>query len=336
MQLINYEDTLRVSKNALRQNRFSPWTDRIWVESSVTPGVFFAVQVRKPARPGRIIATTHGWHMSIPAFDPAAGPSEDGYLWVHVDMRGRACSDGAPDCNGLELIDVYDAVEYVKVHYADFLADDVVYFEGGSGGGGNAFAIATKFPDYFSAVTGLCGISDYAEWYRNDAVGEFRDEMDIWVGCTPVDNPMAYDARSGAPCVSNLMVPFFTAHGSTDERVPVWHARHFVECAAEAGKAALVAYFELENVGTQSHWGRATKEMLDEMAERSEANRRKAQTVPVLPEKGSLWVPGYLYTRRFIVRLDSVDKLARLDYDLTTNTFSLHCDKPCRFSIELL
>lgn len=104
------------------------------------------------------------------------------YLRLQIDMRGRAFSDGAADCNGLELYDIIDACEYAKKHYSKYIIDpEVVYFEAGSGGGGNCYAVISKFPDYFAAATAMCGISDYGMWYDNDRTGEFRDEMDIWI-----------------------------------------------------------------------------------------------------------------------------------------------------------
>lgn len=53
----------------------------------------------------------------------------------------------------------------------------MVCFETGSGGGGNAYAIAGKFPDYFVHVTALSGMSDYISFYENDEIGEFQDEV---------------------------------------------------------------------------------------------------------------------------------------------------------------
>lgn len=43
----------------------------------------------------------------------------------------------------------------------------------------------------------MCGITDYAVWYEQDEIGEFRDELDIWIGCSPDDDAMAYRSRSG-------------------------------------------------------------------------------------------------------------------------------------------
>ena len=319
-----YGDSVRGQKTSIYENRYTQWYDLIYYESSVTPGLKLAMRVDKPKTKGYIVASTHGWHMTIPPVKADEPPTEEPYLHLHIDMRGRAFSTGKQDCNGLELIDVYDAIRYAQKHYADYLIDpDTVYYEGGSGGGGNGFALAVKFPDLFSAVTALCGISDYGVWYDNDAVGEFRDEMEPWIGCTPQENRMAYDTRSGAKAVRNLMAPLFTAHGETDERVPSWQARNFVECAKAAGKGDLVSYLELPNVGTQSHWGRATAEQLAEVERRSEANRAASRRPLIVPEKGSFAVPGYLYTKRFAILLDDIDTMAQIDYDCAAGRYTV-------------
>ena len=317
-----YGDTVRGEKVSVYENRYTQYYDLIYYESSVTPGLRLAMRVDKPKTKGYILASTHGWHMTIPPVRADDPPTEDPYLRLHIDMRGRAFSTGKPDCNGYELIDVYDAVRYAQKHYADYLIDpDTVFYEGGSGGGGNGFALAVKFPDLFSAVTALCGISDYGEWYRHDSVGEFRDEMDPWIGCTPDENQTAYDARSGAKGVQNLIAPLFTAHGETDARVPVWQARNFVSCAEAAGKGGLVSYLELPGVGAQGHWDRATEEQMDEIDRLSEENRASSRRPLTVPERGRLTILGYLFTKHFIVLLDSPDAVGEIEYDCAAGIY---------------
>ncbi len=318
------------------KNQYSPGCDLVYYESTRTPGLTLAMLVHKPAKPGHILAGTHGWHMSIDGFAYMDKPAGE-YLSIAVDMRGRKYSEGHPDCNGWELFDVIDAVNYAKVFYRERISDpDVVYFESGSGGGGNALAIIGKFPDFFSACTALCGISDYAAWYRNDKVGEFRDEMDVWIGRSPDKDPMAYRARSGLNLLENLLTPVYIAHGDTDLRVPVAQARAYVARAGELGKRDLVTYRELPNVGTSDHWGRATPEQLAAIARESEENRTKHARPVVLPRKGRLIVGGYLFTKAFSVVLDSIDKTAVVDYDLDKDEFKVTCDGPCTYDLQRL
>lgn len=320
-RLEQFEDTVRGIDTAPDQrNRYSEFCDFVYYPSTVTPGVTLAMRVRKPAAPSYILATTHGWHMNIEAFQADLGPSDS--LCVEVDMRGRAWSEGSPDCNGWELFDIIDAVEYVKKAYAPYILDpDVVYFDAGSGGGGNAFALAGKFPDYFAHITAMCGISDYAMWYENDAVGEFRDEMDVWIG--DIANRDAYRSRSGLALVENLCTPMHIIHGETDVRVPSEHSRRYVEAARRLGRGDLVQYWEIPGVGTRSHWGNATPEQLEAIGAFAEAGRAAHRTPVSIPRRGEMAVGGYLVTAAFSVILSDISAFARVRYDLDSGEITV-------------
>ena len=55
---------------------------------------------------------------------------------------------------------------------ADVSDPNCVYAEGGSGAGGNVYAIVGKFPDFFSAAVVHSGMSDYLAQYQRDETGE--------------------------------------------------------------------------------------------------------------------------------------------------------------------
>lgn len=321
-----FEDLVRVEKKHDVQIKTSPYCDLMRYKSSVNPELTLSMLVLKPAKPSYILVTTHGWHMSIPEFKPMDQPQEGlNYLKLQVDMRGRAFSEGSPDCNGWELYDVIDAVNFAKEYYKDYIKNkDIVYFEGGSGGGGNAFSIIGKFPDFFAAATALCGATDYADWYGNDKVGEFRDDMSPWIGCSPEENPVAYQARSGLYLIENLQTPLFIAHGQTDKRIPATHSRNYVTRAKELKKDHFIQYLELPGVGAQKHWEFATEEQIQQIADYSEQNRQQNRNPIELPDRGTMIVAGYLVTRKFSVRLDTIDRMAKLDYDLIANKFDLY------------
>ena len=104
-----FEDAIREDKilNSDRVNKSSPYADFIYYASSRNPELTLAMRVLKPQKPSYILARTHGWHMSIPPFEPRNEPDESiSYLTIDVDMRGRAFSDGNADCNGWELYDI--------------------------------------------------------------------------------------------------------------------------------------------------------------------------------------------------------------------------------------
>ena len=312
----------------------SPFCDFLYYHSSIDPDLNLAMRVLKPAKPSYILVNIHGWHMHVPEFEFMDKPKSD-YLTVQVDMRGRKFSSGKSDCNSLELFDVIDAVNVVKNYYKDYIIDkDIIYFESESGGGGNGYALLTKFPDYFAAASVLCGISDYEMWYANDKEGEFTDEMDLWIGCKPKDNVMAYHARSSYYLLQNLYTPLFIAHGENDLRVPVEQARKFIHKANELGKSDIIQYYELKNVGNTDHWGNATEQEMDMVSKMSEANRKNHRKSVEIPDKGSFVVGGYLFTKKFSILLDSVDKMAVLEYDLKEKKFEVRSEVKCDFCIK--
>jgi dipeptidyl aminopeptidase/acylaminoacyl peptidase len=288
--------------------------DFLRIQSTVTEDVEFAAVIYKPAKPSPVLLLSHGWHQSVmpPAKDtPSPYP---GFLAVQVDMRGREYSTGNPDCNGLELYDFYDTYLYLIEHYREYISDaGQVYYSGGSGGGGNGFAIIGKFPDLFCSAHISCGISDYAKWYENDATGEFRDEMIVWIGDTPGRNMEAYRSRSGITTVENVLTPAYIVHGETDVRVPVTHSREFVEAARKLKKQ--MEYLELENVGTRNHWGRITPEQ-EKQKEEFGKRALAPHPAPELPAKGKLIVAGYVVTKHFSVFMDSIDSVGKIKYNL--------------------
>lgn len=317
-----YEDKVRLDKTGMvRVNQYSRYCDFIFYPSSLDPSLLLGMRILKPEKPSYILAGTHGWHMSIPEFEEYDEPQSE-YLQIQVDMRGRAFSDGEPDCSGYELFDVIDAIEYVKEHYKEYIIDpDVIYFEAGSGGGGNAFAIAGKFPDYFAHVVTMTAMSDYALWYRNDAVGEFRDELDVWIG--DISNQMAYDSRSGITVVENLCAPMAIIHGDGDIRVPEYHSAIYIDRANVFGKRELLTYMKLHGVGGVDHFTNITPEGMKAVHRFCDAERKKHMSPIRIPRKGSMVIGGYLVTKEFSVMLNDKNKVARIDYDLDAKQFNI-------------
>lgn len=330
MELKLFEDQERAEKT-VKQEEFSPYFDFRYVSSTITEGVRFGINVKKPAKPSYLVVGTHGWHMSIAQFQHLDSPASQ-YLEVQVDMRGRAFSNGKADCNGYELYDVYDAIQFVLKEYKEYLlSTEIIYFESGSGGGGNALAIAGKFPDLFSAVNALYPMSDYAAWYRFDEEGSFRDEMDIWIGCTPEQNKKAYDARSGITVLPNLLTSLFITHGETDERVPYFLTSDYMKRAKELGKRDKVKLITLHGVGTRVHLGNATKRQTALVAAHCKKNIAEHKSVIEIPSVGEFVVGGYLVTKHFGVFGD-IDKVFRIKYDLNTRTVE-GIDTDCSFKV---
>ena len=168
-------------------------------------------------------------------------------------------------------------------------------------------------------------MSDYGVWYKNDSVGEFRDEMDVWIGKSPSDE--AFASRSGIATLMNLHSPLTIVHGARDIRVPVTHARAYVERARELGKQELVRYLEFETVGGEDHWTNITPEQLRKMEEFCEADRKCHRTPVSLARRGTLTVAGYVFTKAFSVVMNSIDRVTTVDYDLDKGEFTVNAKK---------
>lgn len=195
-------------------------------------------------------------------------------------------------------------------------------------------AAVAKFPDLFAAATALYGISDYALWYREDETGEFRDDMDIWIGCTPEQDEERYAARSGLRLAVNVLTPLYIAHGDGDIRIQVEHSRMYVKEMERLGKQSLVHYDELLGVGARGHLTYITEAQSERIAEESERNRKDHTTALTLPSSGKLIVGGYVYTSAFQVQLESVNTMAILTYDLHARRISLEAARPYRYQIK--
>jgi hypothetical protein len=109
---------------------------------------------------------------------PAQRLRDNGFFAISVAMRGRDGSDGVRDSGGLEIHDIYDAVEAMKANpsFVGLIDPTNVHITGYSGGGGNVMSALTKFPDYFRAGASFFGMSDYGHdltngWYNNGAGG---------------------------------------------------------------------------------------------------------------------------------------------------------------------
>jgi len=114
---------------------------------------------------------------------------DHGFFAISVALRGRDGSDGVRDSGGLEIHDIYDAVEAVKADpaFAGLIDPTNVHITGYSGGGGNTMSALTKFPDYFRLGASFFGMSDYGfdptnGWYNNGAAANHLALMNSDVG----------------------------------------------------------------------------------------------------------------------------------------------------------
>lgn len=148
-----------------------------------------------------IAVVMHGYSptSTFSEFRPAAERLRNkGFFTILAAMRGRDGSEGIRDSGGVEIFDIYDAVEAVKSRYSQYVNPEIIYITGYSGGGGNAMSALTKFPDYFRAGTGFFGMSDYGcdavnGWYFNGASSSHRAILNTDIGNPTLGDPLVLD-----------------------------------------------------------------------------------------------------------------------------------------------
>lgn len=143
-----------------------------------------------------------------------------GFFAISVTMRGREGSQGVRDSGGVEIYDIYDAVEGVKTSYALFVNPTNVHITGYSGGGGNTMSALTKFPDYFCLGSSFYGMSDYGldpvnGWYQNGANygGPRTPQLDADIGNPNTGGPLVLDKyRARASNLASKNNPYSEIH----------------------------------------------------------------------------------------------------------------------------
>ncbi|MEI2724091.1 MAG: prolyl oligopeptidase family serine peptidase [Verrucomicrobiota bacterium] len=143
-----------------------------------------------------------------------------GFFAISVTMREREGSQGVRDSGGVEIYDIYDAVEAVKVSYALYVNPANLHITGYSGGGGNTMSALVKFPDYFCLGSSFFGMSDYGldlvnGWYNNGAnySGLRTPQLDADIGNPNTGGPLVLDKyRARASNFASKNNPYSEIH----------------------------------------------------------------------------------------------------------------------------
>ncbi len=279
-------------------------------------------EVRYPASGGKLplVVVMHGYSGTVSAVVPKMERlAQRGVFAVGVQMRGRGGSAGTPDSGGLEILDIYDAVQYVLGHFADRIDPLNVNLWGYSGGGGNAFSCAVRFPDLFNQIASFFGISDYAYWYSTSS---YADRIAAQVGGTPDEVPWAYASRRALEAVGNN--PLSKIHIFWDEMESAcnpWMNKEYLRIAEQLGLINVVGH---ESKTTQPQDERYIHGNNKPGVRRAEENillpeifssqhRRELS----LPDSGHLEVPGFVITRHFQLWVGSgVEGTMSVDYNM--------------------
>lgn len=272
---------------------------------------------------------------------------DKGFFAVSVALRGRDGADGVRDSGGIEIYDIYDAVEAVKRDFPALVDPATVYITGYSGGGGNTMAALTKFPDYFNAGAAFFGMSDYGydltnAWYFAGASSSHQSIMR-----TDVGNPTGgvagvrdrYHARASNLASANNPYAEIHLYVNANETTcpPInlttylsnavsreAYAGEFSNITVHIGQSGLYQDFNangLDDADELQYWPHGAPTANQQAA--AEAwfmARLLAGEIPrrALAATGTLHVAGFVKTARFECRVgDGQQGVIRLDYALS-------------------
>ena len=157
----------------------------------------------------------------------------------------RATGRGNGLCQHYCEIDVFEAIEDVKAHYA--IDPDKISITGFSMGGAGVWYLISHYPDYFSAAVPWSGYCDYRLWQK---VGGLTVHMDEW------EEP-AWISKSAVFLLENLQyTPVWMVHGEWDRApagVPVQHSRQMATLMTQNGYDC--KYTELQRLGHDTEDG---------------------------------------------------------------------------------
>ncbi|PAD85009.1 hypothetical protein CHH57_01480 [Niallia circulans] len=258
--------------------------------------------------------------------------AEYGFFTCAVGMRGRDGATGSVDVSARELYDVIDAVEYVKNNFSDVVDPSQIHVAGYSGGGGNVFGLAAKFPDYFNSLVSHFGISDYGynpvnSWWATNP--SRRTSLENWVGYNPTNNLGAYYSRAHQYGVAKNLTDGFLwmFHDSEDTNVPPVQSQIVKEQMDLNNRTNY--YLSVTTPNNTPRWIHASP------GENNPVRfTRDYWGVPILnklypqwsvKETGNMLIQGYLKTKRFEIWLGTgQEHVAELTYNVITGSYTIN------------
>lgn len=268
------------------------------------------------------------------------GLAKKGIFGISVSKRGRDGSAGKGDGFGKETYDIYDAVEYVKANYADYIDSENINITGGSGGGMDTFAAIVHFPDYFRVAAPFVAPPDLDHWFREiestiklieqmarSIGGQHAGSWSLFsqiidgIGGLPSQVPDQYLARNWVlGAVNNpytLTHVFWDKEDGAAPSITV-RSRAYLEEAQKRGFTNVHLHFSQRGDKLRFlHWGVADNTFV--WHHFLPAIMSGTHPAPVLADAGRMFVPGFLKTEKFLIWLgEGNDAAARVDYNLGT------------------
>ncbi|HVJ46750.1 MAG TPA: LamG-like jellyroll fold domain-containing protein [Luteolibacter sp.] len=285
------------------------------------------------------------------AYRPNAMRMRDaGFFVISPAMRGREGSDGVRDNGGVEIHDIYDAVEALKIAHPALIDATNISIIGYSGGGGNVMSALTKFPDYFRVGAAYYGMSDYGyhpteSWYFKGAAGRVSTLNASPGNPTPPSTSLimdSYQARASNLASKNNPYSEIHLYVNDDETTcPKINVTSYKDNAVAAAEFAgefnnITAHIGLPGVyqdfngnsindaNELQYWPHANPSINQEQAgDLWYRARLLAGTIPqpALKTQDQLFVPGYVKTKRFGFWLgDGQNAAGNLTYSLSQPT----------------
>src|SRR5438309_3557382 len=258
-----------------------------------------------------------------------------GLFCVAPSLRGRDGSAGRPDSYGVEVHDIFDAVEHAKADFPFYVDPTNVNIFGGSAGGADVIYAVQRFPDYFRIGISFYGLDDLGEYVTQPWwVGEWEDPESVSAAKALVQRFV--DDVGGSPemapdryLMRDMTLGFI--NNPYTEVWAMWDEEEHQSPGADRVGASFAA--QATSLGYANiHLRRSTRGDLfrwhhwrvpdHRWADRFFLARMLAGAVPapLLADTGRLNVCGYLRTHRFTIALgDGTNALAQVDYDLSPN-----------------
>lgn len=266
--------------------------------------------------------------------------AKKGFFGIAVSKRGRDGSAGIGDAWCKELYDIYDAIEFVKKEYKEFIDPTNINIEGGSGGGMDTIGMAVRFPDYFRVAIPRVGPPDIGHWMNSMNIdflmkilpkigGHYKAAVDYLlittmkdIGGLPGEVPDNYLARNCVLGAGNN--PYTQIHISWDEEDgahPSITERYndYKEIVEKLGFTNVHFHFSRRGDPIRylhwsvPDWGFSQHRFIAQIL-------NKSYPEPILADSGRMTVLGYLKTKRFFVWLGKGNNaVAQLDYWLSSD-----------------
>lgn len=264
--------------------------------------------------------------------------AKKGIFGIAVSKRGRDGSAGRGDAFCKETFDIYDAVEYVKKHYAEYVDPDNINIRGGSGGGMDVFSAIVHFPDYFRVAVPYVAPPDLDHWIRQmepafpslkeaakNLGGHFEGSWNLFsniirdIGGLPSQVPDKYQARNWV--LGAINNPYTLIHIFWDEEdgaapsITV-RSKAYLEETKKMGFTNVNLHFSRKGDKIRYlHW--SIPDHIFSYHHYLPVILSKSHPAPILADAGRLIILGFVKTKKFLIWLgEGNDAVAKVDYSL--------------------